>query len=803
MFLFYTLFSIIMHLSVYFWGLFLFVFLLVFTFYSLEAFFRYKKSRYIFQDDRIIQYSGGIFSDSQTELIIKNITHIKRSYPFIEYAIFKTGHICIEAAGSLESEVHINSVDNVEDILELLEKSMSNNGFNLNRDNLKYTENPDPLGVFFEVFKSFLFIFVVIIAYFVSSFVLDFLDDGFGVDDRTFSFSGLVVALVFLSIVCWLSLLFLDLLRRKYNIYENIITYTEGFLSKHYAFIPFKNLSDSASSQTFIDRIFGLYDVKLSSQGSGHEILFKNLKRGKEISDTLDYLIDEYKEESDSVKNLHSQVKSEMSHKKEEKNKDTTSHSSKSSSLEFETDFTDEFQMNINRHLFGIVFFVPLFLPTIFFSSTLFFTLPIFIFLSVNLIIQANFTTFYIKKKRMLKRFKFINAVDVEFSNEKITGVVINRNLIDYWFNTVSFKFFSIGSGSNLVFTHINYDQYLVNKILAKLALTPQKEVFNIDSKFSFFESLKSAFFMIIGIILFSLFYLIWIGNFIISQKHNFLWGIFPLIIIAFVWSVIYIYQIFFYRRSKLIFYKGMVYFQKGIFLKSYFFVRCDNIKDITTIKYPFSQEGDIRFNIAGETVINTKQGESFRSHNFTIKYVPNIFIQDELIDFILLNNPEMKEVKEYLNNSSRHKSKVLIEEKPSLYNSLFEVGLILLANNLIFLFLAYLKFSNSIFILLFALLIFVDGLILGIVSVYTLLKKYVIEDNRVLARWGIFYKKQTSVIFEKIDFLNIKQGFVNKMFGNGNITVNTTGSSKAELNINNIKNYLNFYQKIKIYKKK
>ena len=87
-------------------------------------------------------------------------------------------------------------------------------------------------------------------------------------------------------------------------------------------------------------------------------------------------------------------------------------------------------------------------------------------------------------------------------------------------------------------------------------------------------------------------------------------------------------------------------------------------------------------------------------------------------------------------------------------------------------------------------------------VTVITLVKRFVIENTRVLDRSGVFYKKQTSVVFEKIDFLNNSQGFVNKLFRNGNVTVNTVGSSKAELELNNIDDYKEFYEKLhKVYK--
>ncbi len=763
-----------------------------------QAFVVYKKRRYVIEEDRVLQYSGGIFSDSQTELLIKNITHVKRLYPFIEYGIFRTGHIRIEAAGSLESEVHISSVDNVEELLSLLEKAMVENGFNLGREDLKYTENPHPLGVFFEVFKNFI-ITVGVIFYVISDIASE------APDIREFltgnsALLTLLALVIAIPVVFWFGLRFLDLLKREYKIYSNIITYTEGFLNKHYAFIPFKNLSDSATTQTIVDRIFGLFDVKLSAQGSGHEVLFKNLERGKEISEALDDLIDKHNDEEESVATVEqSKAQQEITEKGESKKVSRTS----APAHALETEYTGEFQMNIARHVFPMYLFTPLVVIGLFFPPLLGIGFGGMFLSFLSLFIPAKFTKYHIKKKGMLSRFQFLRVQEIEFNNEKITGLVVNRNFIDYWFKTASFQFYSIGSGSSLVLKHLKYSDELLEKIQAKIGVKPQTKVFNIDSRFSFVESLRASFFLISGLFLLALIWLFFAGGFLVSRGYSFWGALIPLVPLALIWLAIYVYQVFYYQRSKLFFYEDVVYFQKGIFFKRFFYVRYDNIKDITTTRYPFSREGDIRFNIAGETITQTKQGKSIRSNHFIIKYVPDIPVQDELVDFILLRRPGAGQIRDYLDDPSRYPVKTLRREIPSLKNPLSITILILLIPDaaLLFLILQVRGINNAIILLLIFLLL-LDVFVIGLVSLYTLVKRYVIENTRVLARWGIFYKKQTTVVFEKIDFLNNNQNFLNKIFRNGNITVNTLGSSRAELNIKNINYFKDFYEELhKTYK--
>jgi len=67
-----------------------------------------------------------------------------------------------------------------------------------------------------------------------------------------------------------------------------------------------------------------------------------------------------------------------------------------------------------------------------------------------------------------------------------------------------------------------------------------------------------------------------------------------------------------------------------------------------------------------------------------------------------------------------------------------------------------------------------------------------------VYARSGVIFKKQKSITFNKVDFINFNQKPINKIFGSGNITVNTTGSSIPELTINNTRDFKKFYKILK-----
>ena len=82
-------------------------------------------------------------------------------------------------------------------------------------------------------------------------------------------------------------------------------------------------------------------------------------------------------------------------------------------------------------------------------------------------------------------------------------------------------------------------------------------------------------------------------------------------------------------------FYKDYVYFQRGIFFKEFYYVPYNNIKDITTVKYPLSSLGVLSFNVAGESVVQQGDKKTIISNSFTIHYADNIETKDELIDMI------------------------------------------------------------------------------------------------------------------------------------------------------------------------
>lgn len=751
-----------------------FVVLEAFCYYCLNV--SYNKEKYIFFADKIIRKSGTIISDSETELVIRNVTHVDMKLPFIEQKLFKTGSVAIESAGSGVSEIYLSSINKPEKIYEYIQDMLKSNGFSLSKTELVQQEQPSTIGVFFEtvggIAGAFLF-FLYMVFDFGTEGISSVLSDVLSVDIVLLFFGAL---LVLAAVVLVSAFRFLDLKNRVYNVYSDTITYSEGFLSRNYSVIPIENLSDSTVTQTLIDKIFGLYDVKISCQGSSQEILFKNMANGPKLESNIDELISKTSSlvGTKTQETETAQVQGGVAG--EEISRTAQQPAYQKHALDRDTTYTSEHRMDGARSLAPLLVPVPfaLIFPPL---------LVVIVILVVLKVIEVGATKYSVKENNMAKRYNFIQSKNVEFSNEKITAVIFKENFIDKWFNTCSIHFWSIGSAEDLQFRNIKKSEGLYEVVIAKTGIKPQEKIYEMNPSFSLIDLLKGVFFVSVASVL---------GVFAFSAGALLLEPLFiavPVIIIA-GFLIFAVYQSVYQDRVNLSFFENYVYCSRGIFFEEVYFVLRDDIKDISTVRYPFSQSGSVQFNIAGERVVQQGKTTAVISNSFKVDFIEDIGSKDELIDLIFYRNPNAQEVKDIERNIHAfvEESTPVLTAKPDVSNTLVVGGVPAVVVTLLFVI-----FLPSLISLLLILPVVV---LLAVWSVKV--KSFSIESYRVVEKSGILYRKQTSILFRKIDHLNVNQGMLNKMFGNGNVSVNTTGSSTAELVVVDIPDYRKFYDKLK-----
>ncbi|MGM0439156.1 MAG: PH domain-containing protein [Patescibacteria group bacterium] len=692
---------------------FLGLFFLISAFSYINQKIRYRKKEYIFKEGRMIEKGGSIFSDYETELVIKNITHVDLKLPFIKYNLFETGFIKIESAGGGGTEIYLRDLDNSSEVYDYIKELMIDNGFDLSTDDLIQTEKPKTIPVVMETISRSLFFIFLILWPIVQAGLLT-------------SVNPVIVNVTALTYLGLFFLVYFNLKRRTYNVYSEVITYSKEFLTKEYSLIPIENLADSSVRQSFLNKLLGYYDATISCQGAGQEIKFKNIANGGLLEENIDKLI--AKTES-LIGKSKSKEKSEKKEELTEQNKNKP---------EAKNNFTGKYKMNMVRTLFSTIFLIPF--------------LPIWLLIVLFSAIKAQFTTYKIKEKSISERYNFLTQKSVEFTNDKITGVIFKESIIDKLFNTYSILFWSIGSTNNIEFKNIKKDSKLSEAIFEKLGIDDSKKVYQSDSTFSFLEALKANVYLMTTLIL--------IGLGLLIIDTTFL--LYYLAIVLVVGSALFGYKKIYYNRSKLKLYDYHAHFRRGIIFEEYYYVLYEDVKDIETTKYPLSGLGSIKFNVAGEEIKQQGKQTVTVSHHFKINYIPSIETKDDLIDLIFYKRLNKSQAEDVEKTPEKYKPETKMTAYPDLGNSV--------TKGIIF------------------------PIIIPIIIWWVKRKSYLIQDYRVVYRRGILFRKQTSIVFNKIDHIDHKQNILNKIFKNGEVLVNTVGSSKTELILKDISNFKEFY---------
>jgi len=744
-----------------------FVLLNIVYYWSLSV--QFKKAFYEFHGNRIVAKGGDILSNYQTELIVRNITHVTVSRPFIRHKLFGTGNVKIESAGSGNVEVFLHSIVRPLEVYASVQELMQANGFSLQKKELVQHEKPALLGVFFEVF-GYLIGVIFLFVWIRFGVIVPLAESGV----NPALFASFLWILVIIGAMIVLALKYLDLINRDYWIYEDAIVYDEGFLTKHDSFIPIENISDSTLTQGLFEKIFSLYDIKVSCQGSSQEIKFKNIRNGELMEKNIDSFI----EKSQGFSKTVSVKQTTQPH--------LTGFAGAVSLPE--TAFTGAYQMNLKRAvapiflmvvaaligslIAGFIFEIPL---PIAFGSVLIFSIVIGLIAIIVTSIIATQTNYFVNKKSIAEKFNFVIKKNVEFSNEKITGVTFKQNFIDDWLGTFSIDFWSIGSSVDISFKHLVKSDDLVQSVKEKFGVLDSQLLYETRSKFSLGAWIKAWLpLVLIGLL----------GLVVLLLLNLWIFAVPALVGLG----LILIYLGFYYKTSKIHFYKDFVSFEKGIFFKYKYYSLYDNIKDIATTKYPLSSLGTIKFNVAGEKIVKTKNGQSISPHGFRMNYMEDISNKDELIDLIFFKRPSAQEVQKMLQDISAYSEKPILSVKPRLANSMLVTLVVLVLSMFV---------TIAIPVIMFLLLPAFAVIIIW-VFLYVKAKTYFIQSYRVVMKSGVVYKSQKSVVYSKIDHINKSQGALNKMFHNGTVVVNTTGSSMPELVLTDMSKYAEFYEELK-----
>ncbi len=715
---------------------------------------KYKKEEYIIENNKIIYNYWNLFSDNSVEVNINRITQVTSILWFIQNLIFKTWHLLISTAWSNNSKLILKNIDKPLEVYENIQASMKNNWFALQKNKLVQEARPHWLWIVGEIiWKALVNLFIIFYV------LIDGLAASEELSDQAFDFLSVIFIILLVIFIAWFFATFifsyLDLKRRKYDIYTDSIFYTEWFLTKVYSFLPMESVSDTENVQSFWSKIFWIHDVIVSSEWSNNKVIFKNMTHWEQMMKNIKYLKD-----NTIMQETNNTEVSETTNQNDivwYKNKIETP-------LNYDKEFKAEYKMS---YLKSIVVLLPLLLMP-----------PVFIVAVIGQIIRIIFTRFIIESSSIEKKFEFLTNKHNSFSIEKITWVTVKESILDKLLWTCSIYFSSIWSNTNIVFANIKKTQDLENNILSKVWIHKSNDHKSIEIEFNLVNFLKSSiWFAIFLTILISILFIISMFS---SDLSAFMWII--LVSIFVLLLLVYTYKVFYYNKSRYInnIYNDFIESISGIIFISKKYALIRNIKWIKSTKYPLTNTWDLSLNIAWEQVIEWKNNQtiSILSNSINISFVKEVFNTHNSFDNILNNNSLDNQI---VNNSTQ-----------DIWNTVLPLAIFFS----IFILFSSLIINETIIPFIISLAITIICLWLVIWSIKV--RYYNFEKQRVLFHSGIIYKKHHTILYNKFNFIEKNQWFINKIFKNWIVNIYTVGSGSIEMKVVDVSNFKEIYDLLK-----
>ena len=563
-------------------------------------------------------------------------------------------------------------------------------------------------------------------------------------------FLVLTAGVVALTALGGLGIRYLDLRRRTYTVREDMVVYTEGFLTRDNALIPFENLADASTTRSFWDQLLGLYDVRVSCQGSGSEIVFRRLSGGEKLNSAITRLVSSAGSRKRAAETRPQPVSDSVPSRSSSPTPRPRGGSSRPL-VEPDDVWTATLKMNIGRAILKVtpVLVVP----------------PAWLVAVAMTAIRASRTEFRVGPDTLSESYSFIGSSHTQFAYDKVTGVRVTQTPLDQLFGTVSVEVWSIGAPKPIQMLHIRSDELKLKALLRQCGIPIGDAPGQVLSqsyglKAAVVSQAPSLTFLAIcalGLVVGSLF-----ASPLLLLAIPFLVTV-PLV--RFGWTALRI------RRQTFRLFPKHFEAQTGIWFRRHAFVRFSEVKKIETVQIPLTRQGRLSLYVAGERVLQTQHGESRVPNVVQVAFLEDIERLVDALDELMLGRIDASSVPTY--DAPARKS--LSVSKPS-------------------------KRSEAVVLLFIGLFFPPLWLALTLVLWQTHVRRFIVEDHRVLRRDGILFTRVTSIPFHKLDSIQQVQGAIGKAFGNGKITLLTAGSSQPDLVLAHIPDHEAVYQIIRTH---
>ncbi len=756
----------------------------------------YRKEQYIFEPTKIIYNSGTLFSDNSTEVRIDKITEVSVILPFWQYLIFKTGYVAIDTAGSSTSKIYLKYVDNPLEIYEWVQELMRQNGYHLAKDTLVQEARPHILGILWELVNR-AFGTVLVVLYVFYPILFSDISEDMNYSEISWAINlGFITSIVggifILGILAYVIIAYLDLRRRKYEVYTDGIYYTEWFLTRHYSLLPMERVADIENRQSFLSRILGLHDLVVSSEWSNNMVVFKNMTEGEQMIKNIKYLKSQITMQPRSTPMIDD-VAGEVSTTTE----DLVGYTD---TVEAAPQYNSEFRAIYKMYplkvfLWSIIFIIiAILLGTVAWGEFAMILITITLFSSIGTIIQYFFTDYIIDTSTIEKKFHFLSKKHSSFTVDKVSGVVIRESLLDRMIGSCSVVFWSIGSGTNITFANIRHTPTLEQDILEKIGIyknTSEKKI--LEARFNLIEYMKHSIFgawffilFIVGIIVVSV--LVDTSGTMSDVPFSLTAGgtsialiLVILVVIQYLYNKLY-YSSTWYEQSL---YQDFVESISGIIFRSKKYSLYRHIKWLSATKNPLTSVGNVSLSVAGQ-VMPAMQWQNANSILLTRSgYFENSIWFDYMADsFALLDRLDS-----VLKWDAIDTAEVATSTQDVGNSIIIPVVLTVIA--------VFFGFSAVGPALAIPLLIWA-AIIIGLIVWYVSTKRYILERDRVISEYGIIYRVRQTILYKKFNFIEKYQGFFGKIFKNGVLSIYTLWSSSRDMVLSDVDKFTEIYDLLK-----
>jgi uncharacterized membrane protein YdbT with pleckstrin-like domain len=700
----------------------------------------YRKERYRVGNSRILSHSGGLFNDQTTELEIRNITLVQLRLPWLRHKFFGIGHVIISTAGNARPVV-MRAIRGPEEVFAAVRRRMKRNGYELTQTQLLHEEQPAMTGILGECVGALAGMFMA--ALFGLPLVTAVREEMQG--RMPAYLLPALLALAIVGLAGFIVIRYLDFRRRTYRVYGDVVVYDEGFLTRENAFIPYENLADANTRRTLFDRVFGLYDVQVSCQGSGKEISFRHLRRGEALSAAIDQLV--------ALARGKARPQGERGRAAAARPRRV-----EPAAVPLSETLTGDFGMNATRTLLPLLFLLPL--------------LPLWVGAMIQAAIRLAGTKYVVRPGSIRSSFRFITVSEREFAYDKITGLVIKRNLWDRMFGTLTLRFWSIGSGQPIEFAHVHANHIDLPALMRQAGIPAASPApWEAHTPFRAGVWLRAGVKSLPWLLVFAVAVIV-AGLRLDPRLHWLLLLPLPVIAGFFLRATLYC------GRQRLRFHDHHVEAEQGVIARRHYFARYANIKRTMTTRYPGGADGDLQVFVAGEEEVQQAaqqpQGRQkiLRPCSFTTRYLPAARETGMLLDDILAGRVEPSP-----QAVAADPPAVILEAPRAVANVVAKLAL------------------ASILLLPLVLLL---PLTLPLTVARTKRWRYAVDEIRVVLRRGLLYRSETTILLDRVDSLQQSQGPLNKTFRNGNVAIMTAGSSKPDLVLPDSPAYLELYRVIR-----